>query len=259
MKRTALLALVLPLFTAGHSSAAIATAGDLMFTGLNTDGTDDFAFVLLNSYDANTVIFFSDNEWDGTGWADSNETYFQWSSAVSLAAGTVITLSNVGSGTLGSNTGSAVFNEGANRGFAASNEGLYAYVGSAYNTATPTFLAAFANSGFATVATGLLDNTGLAAGSTATVFTNGADVFAYTGDRTSQSAWGAYGSLLGNTSNWIFEDGGGDQHNNSIAPDVPFNTNSFAITPVVPEPAALSLAALLAAPVLLARRRRKNS
>jgi hypothetical protein len=255
MKRSALSVLFFSLLTAGPAAAAISVAGDLMFTGFNADGTDDVAFVLLNSYDANTVIFFSDNEWNGTAWNDNNETYFQWSSTVSLASGTVITLTSVGSGTLTASTGSAVFNEITGRGLGASNEGLYAYVGSSHDTTAPTFLSAFANSGFTSVATGLLTGTGLTDGSTAAVFTNGADVFAYTGDRTSQTGWSAYSGLIGSTANWVFEDGAGDQHNNSIGPDVSFNTASFA---VIPEPATLPLLALLAGPVLLARRRRQK-
>ena len=253
MHRTALATLSLALLSACAASAAISAAGDLMFVGFNADGTDDIAFVLLNSYDAGTIIYFSDNEWNGTAWADGNETHFQWSSAVSLASGTVITLSNVGSGTLTANTGSAVFNESTGRGLGASSEGLYAYTGGSYNTATPSFLSAFANSGFTSAATGLLTGTGLTAGTTATVFTSGADVFAYTGDRATQTSWGAYTGLTASTANWISEDGSGDQHNNGIAPDVPFDTSAFTI---VPEPGTPLLAALITAPLLLGRRRR---
>ena len=253
MHRTALTALSFVLLTANPANAAISAAGDLMFVGYNADGTDDIAFVLLNSYDAGTIIYFTDNEWNGTAWADANETHFQWSSAVSLATGTVITLSNVGSGTLTANTGSAVFNESTGRGLGASGEGVYAYTGSSYNTATPSFLSAFANSGFTTVATGLLTGTGLTAGTNATAFANGADVFAYTGDRTSQTTWGAYAGLTSATANWIFEDGSGDQHNNGNAPDVPFDTSAFTI---VPEPGSSGFAVLTAASLLCTRRRR---
>lgn len=187
MKPFILLSLLFTVASAPISKAAISSAGDIMITGFNADGTDDLAFVLLQSYTANTVIFFTDNEWNGTGWVDTNESFFRWSSTVDIVEGTVITLGNIGTGMLTSNLGSPSFtpveNPASGRGLAASNETVYAYIGATYDTTTPTFLTAFSNSGF-TAATGLLTNTGLAAGTTATAFTNGHDVFAYTGDRT---------------------------------------------------------------------------
>jgi uncharacterized protein len=239
------------------SRAAITSAGDLMFTGYNADGTDDLAFVLLQTYSANTVIYFSDNEWNGTGWTDTNESFFQWSSSVDLASGTIVTLGNIGgTGALASNLGSPSFAPVAipvsGRGLAASNESVYAYLGSTYDTTTPTFLAAFSNSGFS-ASTGLLTNTGLTTGATATAFTNGHDVFAYTGDRTLQTSLGDYAALIGNTANWISEDGSGDQHQNGIGPDVPFNTTAFS---AVPEPGTPLLLALVSSLGMLSYRRR---
>jgi MYXO-CTERM domain-containing protein len=76
-------------------------------------------------------------------------------------------------------------------------------------------------------------------------------VLAYAGDRTSQTSFGAYRGLLADTATWITEDGAGDQHNNGIAPDVPFATDSFA---VVPEPSAAGLAFLGLIPALRRRR-----
>lgn len=239
------------LATALPLAAAITSPGDLMFTGYNADGTDDLAFVLLADYDSGTAVHFTDNEWNGTGWTDRNESFFTWQSDVSLPAGTVISLSFIGSGTLSATQGSAVFAESTGRGLGASNESVYAFLGSTYDTATPVFLSAIANSGFVSVATGTLTGTGLAAGSNATSFTSGADVLAYAGDRTGQTSFDAYRGLLADTATWITEDGAGDQHNNGIAPDVPFATDSFG---VVPEPAAAGLALLGLVPVIRRRR-----
>ena len=255
MKRPVLLTLLLALASAAPSSGAISAAGDLMFTGFNADGNDDIAFVLLNSYTANTPIFFTDNEWDGSSWIDTSETFFHWSSAVNLDAGTVITLGGLSSGTIATNTGSASFDSGTNFGLGASNEALYAFVGASFDTATPGFLTAFANSGFVGNPTGFLTNTGLTAGSTATEFTNGADIFAYTGSRSNQAAWAAYDALTGGTANWASQDGSGDQSVDGIGPDVPFNTTPFSINASVPEPRAPMLAALCVAGLLTLRRR----
>jgi hypothetical protein len=249
MKSTILATLVAAL----PVSAAITSPGDLMFTGYNADGSDDLAFVLLADYDSGTAVHFTDNEWNGSAWSDRNESFFTWQSDVSLPAGTVIALSFIGTGTLTASQGSAVFAESAGRGLGASNESVYAFLGSSYDTANPVFLSAIANSGFVSVATGTLTGTGLAAGTSATSFTSGADVLAYAGDRTGQLAFGSYRALLADTTTWITEDGAGDQHNNGIAPDVPFATDSFG---VVPEPAT---AALLAAGLFPVLRRRRAS
>ncbi len=252
MKKSLILTLAVSLASTAASRAAISAAGDIMFTGFNSDGNDDLAFVLLNDYTANTPIYFSDNEWDGTAWSDDGETFFHWSSSTNLSAGTLITLSSLSAGTIIANSGSASFDSGSNFGLAASNEAVYVYVGASFDTATPTFITAFANSGFVSVPTGSLANTGLTAGVNATVFTDGSDIFAYTGDRSSQTSWAAYRALLAGTGNWIKEDGSGDQSINGTAPDVPFNPTNFTLA--VPEPGSAVLALLGLA--VLSRRKR---
>lgn len=255
MKKSVFLTLALSIFATLASKASISGAGDIMFTGFNSDGNDDLAFVLLNSYTANTPIFFTDNEWDGAAWSDAGETFFHWSSPVNLAEGTVITLGGLSSGVIAASTGSAAFDSGANFGLAASNESVYAYVGASFDTATPGFLSAFANSGFVSVPTGSLANTGLVAGSTATEFTNGHDIFAYNGDRSSQAAWADYRALTGGTANWISQDGSGDQSIDLVAPDLPFDSTAFTLGAAVPEPGVSLLVAMGAMGLLSCRRR----
>jgi hypothetical protein len=44
------------------------SVGDIAFIGMNLDGIDDYAFILLKDVDANTTIYFSDCGWtDGFG------------------------------------------------------------------------------------------------------------------------------------------------------------------------------------------------
>jgi hypothetical protein len=242
---------LLSLLAAGSASAAITMAGDLMFTGFNADGNDNLAFVLLADYTANTNIYFTDNEWDGSAF-NTGESFFHWSNPVNLTAGTVVSLNNLSGGTLGASTGTVVFDDATNTGVAAGNESIYAYIGTSYDTATPTFLSAIANEGFVNAGTGVLTNTGLTAGTNAIAFTGGVDIAAYNGARDTQTTWADYRSLLANTANWGSQNASGDQSSDSIFPDVPFNTTSFSL---VPEPgAALFLG--LAGVGLIARRRR---
>ena len=201
------------------------TTGDLLFTGFNADGNDDVALVSLVSIPSGTTIWFTDNEWDGTAF-NTGEGIFSLTTTSALNAGDIITISSMGTtANTVSNVGTIAYSStnGANLG--ASNEVLYAYMGTA--SSVTTFITAVANSGFST-SNGSLTSTGLTAGTNALEFTTGADVFLYTGARSGQTTFSAYAALVCNTSNWISEDGSGDQSANSTAPDVPFSTVAFA-------------------------------
>jgi len=58
---------------------------------------------------------------------------------------------------------------------------------------------------------------------------NHADVAAYVGSRNDQVGFAEYLTSITKPANWLTEDGSGDQHNNSIAPDVPFDTTAFSL------------------------------
>ena len=107
---------------------------------------------------------------------------------------------------------------------AASNEELYAYTGALRQPAA--FLSALANDGFS--ARGVLTGTGLVEESTA--FDIGGDEYiaAYVGPRTGMDAAATAASLM-DPSQWITQDGGGNQHMDGTAPDVPFDATPFSI------------------------------
>jgi len=65
--------------------------GDIAFVGVNTSGTDAYAFVLLKDIASGTSIRFTDKEWDGTKFTDG-EADLLWTSTGTLAAGTVVTI-----------------------------------------------------------------------------------------------------------------------------------------------------------------------
>lgn len=208
----------------GDAPPALAP-GAIAFVGFNADGNDDLAFVALVPLAATDAIHITDKAWNGLelgkgGAFGSGEGVITWSApAGGVAAGTVVSLNNLDnasrSASVGTLTASGSFNLGAD------GETVYAYQGSA--TAPIGFLAVIA-----TQTTDSMTGTGL--GTSHIVYlTNHADVAAYTGSRSDQPGFAAYLTVIATPSNWITEDGSGDQHNNSIAPDVPFDATAFTL------------------------------
>lgn len=202
--------------------AANLTAGSIAFTGYNGDGNDNLSFVALTNIASGTVINFTDNAWNGTSFS-SSESVFQWTATSDVAAGTIIDIDNIGSGTLGTNVGSVKFTNTTNTGLSNDSEVVYAFTGT---TAAPTFLAAISNVGYGT-SDGNLNNTGLVAGATAVSFTGGLDIMAYNGARTGQADFSSYLNLINNSANWITQDGSGNQSADGTAPNAPFATTPF--------------------------------
>ncbi len=110
-------------------------AGSIAIVGFNSDGNDNLAFVALQDIDAGESIIFEDNEWNGSGWNDSNENAFIWTAETKVTAGTIVLLNNVGvtNPAPSASTGSVVFGDtgvyGGNHGIANSGEAIYAYTG----------------------------------------------------------------------------------------------------------------------------------
>jgi uncharacterized protein len=219
------------------------SAGAIAFVGFNADGNDNIAFVALTEIAVGETIVFEDNEWNGTSFVDINEGAFSWTATTVVAAGTIVRIDNIGTGTIAASSGTAttpVTGRGSNRGIGGDNEVIYAYQGLA---TAPTFITAIANSGFSAT-TGLLTGTGLTAGTNALDFSavdTGADVAEYTGARTGQTDFNAYRSLINTPTNWVTQDATGDQSIDTTAPEVPFNATVFAATPTPPPPPVVIL------------------
>ncbi|MEO1448001.1 MAG: choice-of-anchor I family protein, partial [Bacteroidota bacterium] len=205
------------------------TTGDLAFVGFNADGNDGFAFVTLVDIPANTDIWFTDEEWDSSTMAFASTTSegdVVWSNGAMTLAGTVIDIDGLSATPIASlGTVTAGTNGGA--GLSSSSEGLYAYLGTQRNPTT--FLTAITNGTWGG-SPGDLGNTGLVAGTTAIEFTTAADVGAYTGPRLGQNAFSDYSPIIYDlATNWIFDDGSGDQSSDGNAPDAPFDITPFAL------------------------------
>ncbi|BCL34293.1 choice-of-anchor I family protein [Nostoc sp. MS1] len=212
------------------------TVGSIAFVGFNADGNDNLAFVALTDINPGEVLIFEDNEWNGTSFNDTNEGAFSWTATSLVAAGTIVRIDNIGSGTITASTGTVVTpvsGRGSNRGIAADNEVIYVYQGSA---TSPTFITAIANSGF-TATTGLLTNTGLTAGVNAldlSTVDTGADIAAYVGTRSGEASFSSYLSLINNAANWVTQDASGDQSFDNITPDLTFSAVAFTVGSTTP-------------------------
>jgi hypothetical protein len=212
-------------------------AGSIAFVGYNSEGNDDLAFVALEDIAAGEIIYFEDNEWNGSGWVDTNEGAVKWTASTSVAAGTIVRIDNIGIGTITASTGTVVDasllspSRGINRGIGAADEIIYAYQGSA---ASPFFITAIASGGFNNT-NGLLTGTGLTAGVNAlnlSTLDDDADIAAFNGLRNTQTSFAEYLPIINNPANWIAQDGAGNQSIDSTAPDVPFSSTAFTLNVV---------------------------
>ena len=200
----------------------------------------------LSTIDPTTVIFFTDNEWNGetiggTGAFNTGEGSMQWNSgASSIPAGTVIDFSNTVLATRSVDFGSIVSVSGTFD-LANSDEQLWAFLGTSA-TAPTTFLAVFASE-----STGVnspdLGGTSLVSGSSTQIVDGDDDVLNYTGPTSGQAAFANYLSQIGNPTNWTVFDDSGDQSGSYDPPD------AFS---VVPEPGAFWFGGLVCGVIGLA-------
>jgi len=145
MKRTFFMLFVFAiLVNTGLFSQTTLSTGDIAIIGLNSDGDDEFSFLLLKDITAGTSIFVTDKGWnDGTGFFTiSGDGIWQWSTATALSAGTIVHVKTSNNGII--EAGSLVATPGAitwveNNGTSISYAGdqIFLYQGTA---ASPIFI-----------------------------------------------------------------------------------------------------------------------
>ncbi|WP_132325291.1 MULTISPECIES: PEP-CTERM sorting domain-containing protein [Methylomonas] len=223
---------------AGVNAHASLTAGDIAFTAFNAD-EDGLAFTTFKDIQANTNIYFADNEWTGSAF-NTGESYNVWNSGASLInAGSVIRFSAYDKSTLSASAGllnRVTVSGSANWGLANSSETVYAYLGTSATVPT-TFLTAVTNGDFAV--DGSLASTGLTEGVNAIRLNKNTtsatpDYAEYIGIRSGLTSFDAYKGLVANVNNWTV-----DTTNGAYAATIP-NTASFSVA-AVPVPGAVWL------------------
>ena len=197
--------------------------GDILFTGYNADGDDGIAFVCMKDIAAQDTIRFTDEEWDGSSFGNGEGDLY-WYHTATTPMGMVVTIDEVSKASPIASIGTAGVVNNNKTFLSASNEELYAYTGALRQPSA--FLSALANDGFS--ARGVLTGTGLVEGSTAFDIGGDEDIAAYVGPRTGMDAAATTASLM-DPSQWITQDGGGNQHLDGTAPDVPFDATPFSI------------------------------
>lgn len=210
-------------------------AGDIMIVTFDADGKN-LAFVALTDVTASTTFYISDNEWNGSAigaggaFIDQSEGNVTWTTASLVSAGTVVQISDIGSGSISASTGTATRSSGSFNPSGSASETVYVYSGS--DDQTPTvFLTAFSNDDFTD---GTLAGTSLTDGTNALGLSGEVDISTYTGSTVCNDTQAACAAAIAGSSNWTSQNASGDQSNDATIPDWPGDVPSGFSGTVLP-------------------------
>ncbi|MEQ9298494.1 MAG: hypothetical protein RIF33_08025 [Cyclobacteriaceae bacterium] len=104
--------------------------GDLFFTSVNSDGDDDFSFVLLVDISGTTTIYFTDNGWNPatSNFSNTSEGTLTWTFTGSLPAGTEVGITDSRLSSIATSHGSIV--RSGSFSLSGTGESILAYRGS---------------------------------------------------------------------------------------------------------------------------------
>lgn len=85
---------LLVLSTLASRGQTTLSAGDIAFTGYNSDGNDSFSFVLLTNISSGTVVRFTDDGWTGSAFTGS-ESIISWTAGSAMSAFDIVTISGL--------------------------------------------------------------------------------------------------------------------------------------------------------------------
>ncbi|HXJ02817.1 MAG TPA: Ig-like domain-containing protein [Micropepsaceae bacterium] len=198
--------------------------GSIAFVGINTNGTDWFAFVAIDPIPAGQVIYFTDNELPSAGATTFNtgESYTKWvAPAEGVAAGTVVNFSSFYGtpGVVVTNVGSAspvTFAGSANTGLSTTQDSVYAYLAAGDGSVdTPLTHLAFVNIGTSIdpAPSSLASNDKIA-------FNTASDSAYYTGSHSDQTTFAGYLNEISNPANWTLGAGATDNSTLNASPFV---------------------------------------
>jgi hypothetical protein len=199
------LLLVTSLFSIQANSQSL-SAGDIAFIAFNADGGDDAAFVALADIPNGTSIYFTDNEWTGSAFGDTNEGTITWTATSTVVSGDIVVMTDLSAGisvNIGNISRSGSFNLGT------SNDCLWALSAppaTSYSE-TPIFYGLICSDIFYGDTT---SGTGITLGVNGINFDNDRDGFLYTGSRSGEVSFSAYLSEIYDSSNWQQESSNGE-------------------------------------------------
>jgi len=79
-------------FVQQNTKAQTLGPGDIAFIGYDFGTTDGFSFIALKPLPAGETIYFTEQGWTTTGWANNTETHLQWVIPSTVPCGTIISI-----------------------------------------------------------------------------------------------------------------------------------------------------------------------
>ncbi len=199
--------------------------GDIMFVGWDADN-EDIAFVTTVDIPAGEVIYFTDDEWDGTQF-NGSEQYMEWTvPAGGVSAGTIVTIDMDNANDTATIDAGGGFDYMRGGGaLAQSNEMFWAFQGVRDGEfATPTsFIAVVGNEDNGNPnQSPELTGTGLTRTTGAVVIDGDEDYMEWTGDAALSEPVLRDDLIasISDLSNWVTADGGGNNNPNGIGFDI---------------------------------------